>query len=153
MALAQEEKFAWTQCDGMGTAACSRLMDSLDVPNTEREVTHKARASLLLMGGDTLGAIDEYRASVSINPGDGITYKNLAYLEGLAGKWQEAVVDIQASIGLMPGDADLRPMLAIALAKSDQCVAATNELRQLESNAPVSPRINESKSIVADLCS
>lgn len=151
-ARAQESQFEWMQCNGMSAEACSALMKSLKVANAEQEEVYLARASLLLQGGDLVGAIAEYREATLVNPKNATAYKNLGFLEGTGGNWKDAVTHLRSALEIDPTDFDLRPMLVVALAKNNECDVAKIELAGAKASTPLAPRLSQADAIFSDMC-
>jgi Flp pilus assembly protein TadD len=151
-AQSQNPEFTWDQCNGMSASACADLMTSMNLPVEKHEQTHFARASLLLQGRDLVGAIEEYRQVTRINPNSARGYKNLGFLEGFNKEWESAVEHLRRALELDANDPDLRPLLAVALAKSKDCEGASAALAKAEVLDPTAPRLAEAEELVGGLC-
>jgi tetratricopeptide (TPR) repeat protein len=151
-AAAQQEEFTWMQCNGRSAEDCNRLMGSLKVPLQKREEVLLARATLLLQGHDLEGAIAEYREVTIVNPASALAYSNRGILEGYANDWPDAAQHLRRALALAPQQTDLRPMLIVALAKSGDCPAAKQELRETQTRTPAVLKLDEAEKLLPTLC-
>jgi tetratricopeptide (TPR) repeat protein len=95
-----------------------------------------ARAMELHQAGDLLGAIDAYKAALSIQPDRGDVHSNLGAAYAKLGQFDDAVKEYDAALKVDPANTQIRMNLALAYYKSARPNEAIPQLKRVLSSDP-----------------
>src|ERR1017187_1084716 len=99
------------------------------------------QAIAMHQGGDTEGAIREYRAYLRVRPDSPDVRSNLGAALASTGRYSEAIVEYQAALKLGPKDPRIWLNLALAFYKAGQISDAARELAGLHAAQPANPQV------------
>ncbi len=95
-----------------------------------------ARALELQQAGDTLGAIDTYKAALAVGPDRGDAHSNLGAAYVKLGQYDDAIAQYEAALVLDPMSAPVRLNMALAYYKSARPDRAIPQLQRVLSAEP-----------------
>src|ERR1022692_802882 len=98
------------------------------------------QAIAMHQGGDTEGAIREYRAYLRVRPDSPDARSNLGAALASTGRYSEAIVEYQAALKHGPKDPRIWLNLALAFYKAGQISDAARELEALHAVQPANPQ-------------
>ena len=99
------------------------------------------QAIAMHQGGDTEGAIREYRAYLRVRPDSPDVRSNLGAALASTGRYSEAIVEYQAALKHGPKDPRIWLNLALAFYKAGQISDAARELEALHAVQPANPQV------------
>jgi tetratricopeptide (TPR) repeat protein len=109
---------------------------SAQAPNAQDFDRLFARALALQQAGDMLGAIDTYKAALTITPDRADALSNLGAAYVRLGQFDDAVAQYQAALKVEPANNTVRLNLALAYYKSARPNEAIPELKRVVASDP-----------------
>jgi len=121
---------------GVLIAASARAQAPAPASNTEDFERLFARAMELQQAGDTLGAIDTYKAALTIIPDRADALSNLGAAYVRLGEFDDAIAQYETALKSDPTNDTIRLNLALAYYKSARPNQAIPQLKRIVASAP-----------------
>jgi tetratricopeptide (TPR) repeat protein len=115
------------------------LASALATAQTQGPATYEQlfnRALELQQAGDTLGAIETYKAALGLAPNSADALTNLGAAYGRLGQFDDAIVQYETALKLDPASSTARLNLALAYYKSARPAKAIPQLKQVVATEP-----------------